>query len=160
MKNFRPFGDKSELITEYTNHSPIIDKEDLVFVLREKCNSLIRTFRLKGDREFPYDIEDGAVLDWHTLYENYTFLDGSPCGMFKKVSEKTDSKDCIKEASLYEKIQALPIEPDDLKEHLLEKVKSLNESNSQLEYELHNCRIEVENMKEIIFKLTCELYGR
>lgn len=69
------------------------------------------------------------------------------------------SKDCIKEASLYEQIQVLPIEPEDLKEHLLEKVKSLNESNSQLEYELHNCRIEVKNMKEIIFKLTCELYG-
>ena len=61
MKNFRPFDNKSELITEYANHSPIRDKEDLVFVLREKCNSLIRTFRLKGDREFPYDIEDGVL---------------------------------------------------------------------------------------------------
>ena len=79
-ENFRPFGNKSELIAEYANHSSIRDKEDLVFVLRDKCNSIIRTFRLKGNREFPYDIEDGAVLDWHTLYENYTFLDGSPCG--------------------------------------------------------------------------------
>ena len=160
MENSRPFKTKSELITEYINRFPIRrDKEDLVFVLRDKCNSIIRTFRLKGNKELPYDIEDGAVLDWHTLYENYTFLDGSPCGVFEKVIEKADSKDCIKEASLYEQIQALPIEPDDLKEHLLGKVKSLNESNSQLEYELHNCRIEVENMKEIIFKLTCELYG-
>lgn len=155
MENFRPFKTKSELITEYANHFPNRDKEDLIFVLRDKCNSIIRTFRLKGSKELPYDIEDGAVLDWHTLYENYTFLDGSPCG----VSEKAHSKDCLKEASLYEQIQALSIEPDDLKEHLLGKVKSLNESNSQLEYELHNCRIEVENMKEIIFKLTCELYG-
>lgn len=158
MKNFRPFSNKSELIAEYANHSPIRDKEDLVFVLRDKCNSIIRTFRLKENREFPYDIEDGAVLDWHTLYENYTFLDGSPCGVFEKVSKKADSKDYIK-ASLYEQIQALSIEPDGLKEYLLEKVKFLNESNSQLECELHNCRIEVENMKEIIFKLTCKLYG-
>lgn len=159
MENFRPFKTKGEFVTEYTNHFPNRDKEDRIFALHNKYNSVIRTLSLKGDSEFPYDIEDGAVLDWNTLYENYTFLDGSPCGAFEKVSEKVDSKDCIKEASLYEQIQALSIEPDDLKEHLLEKVKSLNESNSQLEYELHNCRIEVENMKEIIFKLTCELYG-
>lgn len=160
MKNFRPFSNKSELITEYTNHLPNKNREDWIFVLCDKYNSIIRTFRLKENRELPYDIEDGAVLDWNTLYENYTFLDGSPCGVFDKVSEKTDSKNCIEEASLYEQIQALSIEPDDLKEHLLEKVKSLNESKSQLEYELHNCRMEVENMKEIIFKLTCELYGK
>ena len=77
------------------------------------------------------------------------------------MSKETESKcDCLEEASLYEQIQALPIEPYDLKEHLLEKVKSLNETNSQLEYDLHNCRIEIENMKEIIFNLTSELYGR
>lgn len=163
MKNFRPFKDRSELITESKNHFPYRDrdKEDWVFALRDKYNSSVRTFRLKGDSEFAYDIEDGDVLDWDTFYENYTFLDGSPCGLFEKVSKKTESKcDCLEEASLYEQIQALPIEPYDLKEHLLEKVKSLNETNSQLEYDLHNCRIEVENMKEIIFKLTSELYGR
>ena len=163
MKNFRPFKDRSELITESKNHFPYRDrdKEDWVFALRDKYNSSVRTFRLKGDSEFAYDIEDGDVLDWDTFYENYTFLDGSPCGVFEKVSEETDSKsDCIEEASFYEQIQALPIEPYDLKEHLLEKVRCLNETNSQLEYDLHNCRIEVENMKEIIFKLTSELYGR
>ncbi len=163
MKNFRPFKDKSELITESKNHFPYRDrdKEDWVFALRDKYNSSVRTFRLKGDSEFAYDVEDGDVLDWDTFYKNYTFLDGSPCGLFEKVSEETESK-CgyLEEASLYDQIQALPIEPYDLKEHLLEQVRYLNETNSQLEYDLHNCRIEVENMKEIIFKLTSELYGR
>ena len=160
MKNFRPFNDKSELITESKNHFPYRDREDWVFVLRDKYNSSVRTFRLKGNSELAYDIEDGSALDWETLYENYTFLDGSPCGLFEKVNEEPKSKcDCIKEASLYDQIQALPIEPYDLKEHILEEVKCLNETNSQLEYDLHNCRIEVENMKEIVFKLTCELYG-
>ena len=84
MENFRPFKTKSELITEYANHFPNKDGEDWVFVLRDKCNSIVRTFRLKGNKELPYDIEDGAVLDWHTLYENYTFLDGSPCGKIVK----------------------------------------------------------------------------
>ena len=163
MENFRPFNNKNELITESKNHFPYRDrdKEDWVFALRDKYNSSVRTFRLKGDSEFAYDIEDGDVLDWDTFYENYTFLDGSPCGLFEKVSKETESKcDCLEEASLYKQIQALPIEPYDLKEHLLEKVKSLNETNSQLEYDLHNCRIEIENMKEIIFNLTSELYGR
>ena len=163
MKNFRPFKDKSELITESKNHFPYRDRdrEDWVFALRDKYNSSVRTFRLKGDSEFAYDIEDGDVLDWDTFYENYTFLDGSPCGMFEKVSGETESEctDCTEEASLYEQIQALSIEPS-LKEHLLEQVRSLNKLNSQLEYDLHNCRIEVENMKEIIFNLTSELYGR
>ena len=161
MKNFRAFKDKSELITESKNHFPYREREDWVFALRDKYNSSVRTFRLKKDSEFAYDVEDGDVLDWDTFYENYTFLDGSPCGVFEKVSEETDSKsDCIEEASLYEQIQALSIEPYDLKEHLLEQVRSLNKLNSQLEYDLHNCRIEVENMKEIIFNLTSELYGR
>lgn len=161
MKNFRPFKDKSELITESKNHFPYRDRGDWVFALRDKYNSSVRTFRLKGDSEFAYDVEDGDVLDWDTFYENYTFLDGSPCGLFETVSEETDSKcDCLEETSLYEQIQALPIEPYDLKEHLLEQVRSLNKLNSQLEYDLHNCRIEIENMKEIIFKLTSELYGR
>ena len=163
MKNFRPFKDKSELLTESKNHFPYRDRdrEDWVFALRDKYNSSVRTFRLKGDSEFAYDIEDGDVLDWDTFYENYTFLDGSPCGMFEKVSGETESEctDCTEEASLYEQIQALSIEPS-LKEHLLEQVRSLNKLNSQLEYDLHNCRIEIENMKEIIFKLTSELYGR
>ena len=161
MKNFRPFKNKNELITESKNHFPYRDRGDWVFALRDKYNSSVRTFRLKGDSEFAYDVEDGDVLNWDTFYENYTFLDGSPCGLFEKVSEETDSKcDCLEEASLYEQIQALPIEPYDLKEHLLEKVRSLNKLNSQLEYDLHSCRIEIENMKEIIFKLTSELYGR
>lgn len=163
MKNFRPFKDKSELITESKNHFPYRDRDrgDWVFALRDKYNSSVRTFRLKGDSEFAYDVEDGDVLDWDTFYENYTFLDGSPCGLFEKVSEETESEctDCTEEASLYEQIQALSIEPS-LKEHLLEQVRSLNKLNSQLEYDLHNCRIEVENMKEIIFNLTSELYGR
>lgn len=162
MKNFRPFKDKSELITESKNHFPYRDRDrgDWVFALRDKYNSSVRTFRLKEDSEFAYDVEDGDVLDWDTFYENYTFLDGSPCGMFEKVSGETESEcDCLEEASLYEQIQALPIEPS-LKEHLLEQVRSLNKLNSQLEYDLHNCRIEVENMKEIIFNLTSELYGR
>ena len=122
---------------------------------------------VRKDNPAPFFVEtsSGCVLNYPCIipkkeepkpeYSEY----GSPCGVFEKVSEKVDSKDCIEEASLYEQIQALSIEPDDLKEHLLGKVKSLNESNSQLEYELHNCRIEVENMREIIFKLTCELYG-
>ena len=163
MENFRPFNNKNELITESKNHFPYRnrDKKDWVFALRDKYNSSVRTFRLKGDSEFAYDIEDGDVLDWDTFYENYTFLDGSPCGLFEKVSKETESKcDCLEEASLYEQIQALPIEPDDLKEHLLGQVRCLNETNSQLEYDLHNCRIEIENMKEIIFNLTSELYGR
>lgn len=163
MENFRPFNNKNELITESKNHFPYRDrdKEDWVFALRDKYNSSVRTFRLKGDSEFAYDIEDGDVLDWETFYENYTFLDGSPCGLFEKVSKETESKcDCLEEVSLYEQIQALPIEPDDLKEHLLGQVRCLNETNSQLEYDLHNCRIEIENMKEIIFNLTSELYGR
>ena len=84
MENFRPFGNKSELITEYANHLPSKNREDWIFVLRDKCNSIIRTFRLKGNKELPYDIEDGAVLDWNILYENYTFLDGSPCGKLKE----------------------------------------------------------------------------
>lgn len=163
MKNFRPFKDKSELITESKNHFPYRDRDrgDWVFALRDKYNSSVRTFRLKEDSEFAYDVEDGDVLDWDTFYENYTFLDGSPCGLFEKVSEETESEctDCTEEASLYEQIQALSIEPS-LKEHLLEQVRSLNKLNSQLEYDLHNCRIEVENMKEIIFNLTSELYGR
>ena len=159
MKNFRPFNDKSELITESKNHFPYRDREDWVFVLRDKYNSSVRTFRLKGNSELAYDIEDGSALDWDTLYENYTFLDGTPCGLFEKVSEETDRCDCLKEESLYDQIKALPIEPCDLKEHILEQVKCLNETNSQLEYDLHNCRIEVENMKELVLKLTCELYG-
>lgn len=161
MENFRPFKNKSELITESKNHFPYREREDWVFALRDKYNSSIRTFRLKGDSEFAYDIEDGDVLDWEALYENYTFLDGSPCGLFEKVSEETESEctDCLEEASLYEQIQALPIEPYDLKEHLLGQVRCLNETNSQLEYDLHDCRIEIKNMKEIIFKLTYELYG-
>ena len=53
MKNFRPFGNKSELITEYANHLPSKNREDWIFVLRDKYNSIIRTFRLKGNREFP-----------------------------------------------------------------------------------------------------------
>lgn len=162
MKNFRPFKNKSELITESKNHFPYRDrdKEDWVFALRDKYNSSVRTFRLKGDSEFAYDVEDGDVLDWDTFYENYTFLDGSPCGLFETVSEETDSKcDCLEEASLYEQVKTLSIEPS-LKEHLLEQVRSLNKLNSQLEYDLHNCRIEIENMKEIIFNLTSELYGR
>lgn len=162
MENFRPFNNKNELITESKNHFPYRDRdrEDWVFALRDKYNSSVRTFRLKGDSEFAYDIEDGDVLDWDTFYENYTFLDGSPCGLFEKVSKEIESKcDCLEEASLYEQVKALSIEPS-LKEHLLEQVRSLNKLNSQLEYDLHNCRIEVENMKEIIFNLTSELYGR
>lgn len=159
MQNFRPFKNKSELITESKNHFPYRDREDWVFVLRDKYNSLARTFRLKGGSEFAYDIEDSSVLDWETLYENYTFLDGSPCGLFEKVNENTDSKcDCLEEASLYEQVKALSIEPS-LKEHLLEQVRSLNKLNSQLEDDLHDCRVEIKNMKEIIFKLTSELYG-
>lgn len=81
MENFRPFNAKSELIRGYYTHTPDKRKDyDLLLVLLDKFNSLARVFRLKNNSEFPYDIEDGSILDWNTLYENYTFLDGSPCG--------------------------------------------------------------------------------
>ena len=161
MQNFRPFDSRDELIREYLIHSSSDRKDkDWIIVLRNKFNSFTRVFRFEGNSEFPCDTEDGYVLDWDTLYENYTFLDGSPCGLFEKVNENTDSKcDCLEEASLYEQVKALSIEPS-LKEHLLEQVRSLNKLNSQLEDDLHDCRVEIKNMKEIIFKLTSELYGR
>lgn len=163
MEKFRPFDSRDELIGEYLIHSSSDRKEkDWIIVLRNKFNSFTRVFRFEGNSEFPCDTEDGYVLDWDTLYENYTFLDGSPCGMIEEsetVNENTDSKgDCLEEASLYEQIQALSIEPS-VKEHLLEQVRSLNKLNSQLEDDLHDCRVEIKKMKEIIFKLTYELYG-
>ena len=65
--------------------------------------------------------------------------------------------DCIKEGSLYEDIQSLHID-DNLKEHLLEKVRDMNKTNSKLMHELHNYHIEVKKLKNIILKLVYELY--
>lgn len=164
MENFRPFDSRDELLREYLIHSPNDRKDkDWIIVLRNKFNSFTRVFRFEGNSEFPCDTEDGYVLDLDTLYENYTFLDGSPCGMIEEsetVSEETESEctDCTEEASLYEQVKALSIEPS-LKEHLLEQVRSLNKLNSQLEDDVHDCRVEIKKMKEIIFKLTYELYG-
>ena len=77
------------------------------------------------------------------------------------MNEKMNSEwinDSIREGSLYEDIQSLRIE-DNLKEHLLEKVRELNSTNSKLMDELHNSRVEVKELKKIIFKLVYELYG-
>lgn len=77
------------------------------------------------------------------------------------MNEKMNSEwinDSIREGSLYGDIQSLRIE-DNLKEHLLEKVRELNSTNSKLMDELHNSRVEVKELKKIIFKLVYELYG-
>ena len=66
--------------------------------------------------------------------------------------------DCIKEGTLYEDIQSLHID-DSLKEHLLEKVRDKNRTNSKLLEELHNYHAEVKKLKNIILKLVYELYG-
>lgn len=73
----------------------------------------------------------------------------------KIICKCTDN--CTEEVSLYEMIQSLPIESG-LKEQILEKVRNLNKLNSELEDELHNCRIEVKKLKKIILKLVYELY--
>ena len=79
------------------------------------------------------------------------------------MNEKMNSEwinDSIREGSLYGDIQSLRIE-DNLKEHLLEKVRELNSTNSKLmdEKVIVPSFFRIKELKKIIFKLVYELYG-
>ena len=73
------------------------------------------------------------------------------------MAKKCKGDSCVEEESLYEMIKSLYLESS-LKEELLEKVKELNSTNSNLMYELHNSRIKIKKLKKLIFKLECDLY--
>ena len=53
-------------------------------------------------------------------------------------------------------IKSLPIDTE-LKRDLLERLRCLEEENSDLKRQLRDCRLEIQNNKEVIYKLVTSL---